>query len=671
MYLFIKNERTGKKEWIDSIPAQTWNSVDRIYDDQNNRLGFVDHTRGPCHTLSDLFGFDDNYIPVRDRTFRIKPSFQNPCESVIASFKGHRDFSAHMKRSFLDINKKKDYFTALSAVQAASDRLNKNGYSSTMSDDQIKDMATDKAEELRLKISNMKHDVESCFAYVECFLERMGLSFRPEEVEKKTDLGELFSLVNRACDPIWIRRQLRRKCSLNVELAARDLELVQKQKQVYCSDFSVNRMRERRKSNEIALKETIAYDESDPENFFTLHELSSKSVSNPSIRRAEMFTRLRGFEDLAQELDHEAVFLTVTSPSRFHAVSKGQVNQNWIDANSPTAKEAHQYLMGVFTAFRKSIDKRDIKVYGMRIAEPHQDGTPHHHFLLFMRAQDKAFVISEFERLAMQDSSNETGAKLHRFKSELIDFSKGSAVGYIAKYLSKNIDGQHITDDRNSNLDGVQAAERVVTWARVNQIRQFQFIGGPPVTVWRELRRLRDEFKQDDAMFTDLTEVEHFSLEKVRKAADIGDWKAFCMAMGGVFMDRAGCPVRTLYSVPDAIEKLLESGEFSATKYGDKAQARISGLMFKDVFICTRFTSWKTENKEVFLKASKQIMGGVVDWFDALEQEKEYQRMAEERFEQYEAFMQYQEEMQTYLFDEVGFDGSFAQFDAVRHEQRE
>ena len=671
MYHLVRDERTGFEEWIDFIPVQSWNSTDHIHDDQNNRLGFVDHVKGDYPSRVELFGYDENHIPVRDRSFLIKPSFKSPCDAVISSLKGHRDFSIHMKRSFLDINKKKDYFTALSTLQAASERLNKNGYSSTMSEDQIKDMATDKAEELRLKISNMKDDVESCFVYTENYLARFGLSFCPDFVEKKRKLGELFAVVNRACDHKWWRRQLRRKCSLDVENAARDLELVQKHKQVYCSDFSVNRIRDRKQSNEIALKETIAYDESDPETFFTLHELSNKSVSNPEIRRAEMFTRLRGFEELAQDLQHEAVFFTVTSPSRFHAVSKGHVNPKWIEANSPTAKDAHHYLMGVFTTFRKSIDKHDIKVYGMRIAEPHQDGTPHHHFLLFMRPQDKKFIISEFQRIAMKDSPNEAGAKQHRFKAELINFDKGSAVGYIAKYLSKNIDGQHIPNDRNSNLDGVQAAERVVTWARVNQIRQFQFIGGPPVTVWRELRRLRDEFKQDDAMFTDLTEVEHFSLEKVRKAADVGDWKAFCMAMGGVFRDKEGAPIRTLYSVPDSIEKLIESGEFSATKYGDKAQARISGLMFKDVFICTRFTSWKTENKEVFLKASKQIMGGVVDWFDALEREKEYQRMAEERFEQYEAFMAYQEEMQAYLFDEVGFESSFAQFDAARDEQRE
>ena len=80
---------------------------------------------------------------------------------------------------------------------------------------------------------------------------------------------------------------------------ARDLALVQRSKQIYCSDFSLNRHRDRRNSNEIALDNTVAFDEENPENWFTLKELSEKSVSNPSIRRGEMFVRLRGFEEIA------------------------------------------------------------------------------------------------------------------------------------------------------------------------------------------------------------------------------------------------------------------------------------------------------------------------------------------------------------------------------------
>ncbi|MFD2017788.1 replication endonuclease [Vibrio olivae] len=285
----------------------------------------------------------------------------------------------------------------------------------------------------------------------------------------------------------------------------------------------------------------------------------------------------------------------------------------------------------------------------MRIVEPHQDGTPHHHYLLFMSNEHRDIVTNEFHRLALQDSPNEKGAAKYRFKAEHIDFSKGSAVGYVAKYLSKNIDGQHIDSDKGSSLSGIEAAERVVCWSRVNQIRQFQFIGGPSVTVWREMRRLREEFEKEDAVLSDLNETEHFLLEKIRRSADVGDWKDFCAAMGGVFVKRKDQPVRVQYNAPDTIQKLMESGEFSPTRFGDTAQGRVSGLMFRQIFLFTRFRNWQTENKEKFLAAQKRIMTGVVDYFDALEAEKEYERMCEQRYEEYEAQAAYYEELEALI----------------------
>ncbi|ELA7321609.1 replication endonuclease [Vibrio parahaemolyticus] len=663
-------DMAGNHEYIEFVPVNSWASCDRIEDNLfDHRFDYVDHTRNPYPehwtpppTYHEKIQLDFNVsrsmlIPSRDVSYRLQKS-GSPCD-LFFSIKRHGDFTRHMARAYTDILKTRNVLEAARAVNDAHERLTEFGYSYAMSDDEITDLAKRKSRDFSRAINAIPGEYSDARFNKACeLLESLGLAFSEKAIGYAKLNCELFALVNRALDEHWLVRQLRRKCAYEVERVARDLALVQRRKQVYCSDFSLSRQRDRNSSNRIALDNTIAYDEDDKSNYFTLSELSEKSVSNPEIRRNEMFVRLRGFEEIAQESNHDAVFFTVTAPSRFHSVSNGAVNPNWLEADKPDAKTSHKYLMGVWSNLRKALDKNKIKVYGMRIVEPHQDGTPHHHLLLFMEKSSRKFVTSEFRRLAMADTPDEKGAKKYRFKAEVINWSKGSAVGYVAKYLSKNIDGQHIQSDKGSSLTGSDAAERVVTWARVNQIRQFQFIGGPSVTVWREMRRLREEFKEDDALFTDLNQDEHFLLEKVRRSADEGDWKAFCYAMGGVFVKRKDQTVKAEYTVSNAIEKLIASGgEYSPTRYGDMAQARLNGLMFQKVFIATRFRNWKTENKEQFLRAQQGIMENVVDYFDALEREKEYERMCDDMYEQYEQQLAQYEEMQALLFtapEEIG-----------------
>lgn len=575
------------------------------------------------------------------------------CVPLASAIKSHYGFSHHIKRAFTDCLKTKNALLSAQKIQAATDRLKEHGYSYAMPDDRICDLAKDKAEQHARAVAFWCSDVESQFSTVQTLLNSLGLAFDDKYIEKKRESNELHSLVARACDEIWLRRQLRKKCAYQLEQIARDLELVQRAKQPYCSDYSVKRQREQKKRNRDMLENMVVYNVDSPEQHHSLSDIHDHSIANPEIRRGEMFTRLRGFEEIAKEQQHDALFLTVTAPSRFHPVSKGKQNNKWIEAGKPSARDAHVYLMNVWKQFRKDINKLEIKVYGMRIVEPHQDGTPHHHFLLFCQPSATKTIINLMSHHAMRDNPNELGAKKHRFTVEKIDFSRGSAIGYIAKYISKSIDGKHVDKDLKTNLDGVELAERITAFARVNGIRQFQFLGGAPVTVWRNLRRLRNEFKEDDAMFTDLDSIEHFQLESIRKAADAGDWKAFTYAMGGVFVKRGEEAVKVAYNSYVTIEKLLSSGELSTTRYGDAANAKIMGLTFKQVFLATRFADFAIENKEKYLASQKQMMRGASDFFDVLEREKHYQRMNEIAYEKHLAQIEFHEEIKAMVLTGV------------------
>lgn len=614
-------------------------------------------------------------------------------KEVFNAVKHHRDFVPSMLSAFSDIAEKRSYLDALQAIGAANERLNNNGYRSTMSDDEIKDLAKAKAKAFALTIkaiphvspsecvqAAMKHivvpfrinivdgeplqnraDEGKIFDSVMPFIKAMsligelGIEFRRDVVKQAVVDNELFSLVNRACDEIWLRRQLRRQFALTVECVARDLSLVHAKKQAYCSDFSVMRQRQRQADNRKALEATIAVDEDDIDNWFELYELANKSISNPRVRMAEMFVRLKGFEMLADEYGHAAVFTTATTPSRFHAMlANGTENPKWVAAGKPTAADAHQHLMRVFTRLRQVLDEKGIKIYGMRVVEPHHDGSPHHHAVLFMEKAHRSLVLKEYRRLCLRDSPDEAGAKFFRFKYEDIVSSKGSAVAYVAKYISKNLSGKHIRDDKDTSLSGIETAERVTGFSRVNGTRQFQFIGGPSVGVWREMRRLREELKEDDAMFSDLESGEHYLLEKIRLSADVGDWAAFCKAMGGVFVRRDDQTVRLQYTADMAIQNLVKSGEFSPTRYGDMKQGQVMGVLFQKCFISTRFKTWAIENKQQFLsgqnkvdQASVDMMDGIHDIFDAMMKQDEYEAMSEEQFQRHEQMLEEYDQIQA------------------------
>lgn len=320
--------------------------------------------------------------------------------------------------------------------------------------------------------------------------------------------------VARARDDQWWRRQLRRTTGRNVEAVGRELGMVHKRREPYVSDETVSRRRQQRARNRALLEEVLAVNEAGQE--YTLAELADLSVSNPALRRGELMVRIRGTEEMAEAAGHVAGFFTLTTPSRFHAHhASGARNEKW-DGSTP--REAHHYLTRLWARVRAHWKREALEPYGLRVAEPHHDGTPHWHLLLFMPQRQAARVREILEDHALREAPDEPGARRHRLKTEWIDPEQGSATGYVAKYVAKAIDGHALDSDLFGN-DAREAAARIDAWAATWGIRQFQFMGTPPVGLWRELRRL------DGAPAGPLGDA--FA------AADAGNWRRFAEVVAG------------------------------------------------------------------------------------------------------------------------------------------
>lgn len=371
-------------------------------------------------------------------------------------------------------------------------------------------------------------------------------------------------LAARAACSRWWRRTLRAQVTEAHERAAVRAGMIHRRAAVYASDVAVHRRRAMLTRNESTLEAVharafdadgaaIYSDETALQVSTTLAEAAAASTSNPRNRRGELMVRIRGFEEAARDHRHAGWFCTLTAPSRFHRMlSTGEPNPKW-DGSTPA--DAHAYLLRVWARIRAQWKRDRIEVYGFRIVEPHHDGTPHWHLLLFGDPTKRGrFVVERWRERrahvgmvgafgfhAMADSGGEPGAARHRFEVKDIDPRKGDAAGYMAAYVSKNIDGRRedgesIGTDEESGADAIEAAERVLAWASAWRFRQFQQVGGPPVGVYRELRRPFDDAR-DAPVQLDL-------FREAGEAADVGDWRAFVEAMGGPAVRRRDRPLR-------------------------------------------------------------------------------------------------------------------------------
>jgi hypothetical protein len=368
----------------------------------------------------------------------------------------------------------------------------------------------------------------------------------------------------------WWRRTLERIKARDDESQIVKAGRVARHKEKYCSNLAVFRTGKKACSTDQFMKTQMMV--SDTGDFVDMSTILTASIANPTNRRAELMIRMAGFESYAQQNGFVGEFYTITCPSKYHRFTGKTLNDKYTEL-SP--REAQHYLVKQWSKIRAAYGRLDIHPFGFRVAEPHGDSCPHWHMLLFVKAEQLDDLRAIFSKYALEVDGDEAGADKHRFKVVAIDSEVGTATGYIAKYISKNLgfsidDPEHDTTDKSKSY-----GHRVKSWASTWGIRQFQQIGGASVTVWRQLRKLSHSL--DDEL-----------LESARQAADESRWDDFFKIMGGADAKRKDHTIQLLKSqVTD-----IETGELKQNQYLELVEL-VFGVVAAAAQAVTRKKQWK------------------------------------------------------------------------------
>ena len=156
---------------------------------------------------------------------------------------------------------------------------------------------------------------------------------------------------------------------------------------------------------------------------------------SPQRYYAEVANRVNTLFKYSRELDLYPAFLTITLPSEFHSNSSKY--------NGYTPKKSSLYLSDVWARFlRLSVFKKIRSNIGhnmiyIRVYEPHKDGTPHLHAMIFVPKCFLKEVKQKFYEHFKKYGFKKVGLKfITNFTHAKYEETKG-AIAYILKYMNK------------------------------------------------------------------------------------------------------------------------------------------------------------------------------------------------------------------------------------------
>ena len=183
-----------------------------------------------------------------------------------------------------------------------------------------------------------------------------------------------------------------------------------------------------------------------------LSDIFISANHSPNRYYSEIQNRVNTLSTLAKERGLQALFITLTLPSEYHKCK--QLRRKGIadklipnpKYNGTTPKDGVKVLTKMFAKLRhdrvlKDGLTKENRIY-FRVNEPHKDGTPHTHILMFVPVDRVGRVKKAFKRLFdirandIQDDIQNSTSYVMKYINKILPLSKQNKLSEKDKYLN-------------------------------------------------------------------------------------------------------------------------------------------------------------------------------------------------------------------------------------------
>jgi hypothetical protein len=332
----------------------------------------------------------------------------------------------------------------------------------------------------------------------------------------------------RTSNEYWQFKQLRKR----QKVARSELSALLKttgRNSIYVDDFQFQtwKAKEARNNN---ISKTVILEVENPTNkfeekikfsLFDAREMGEKAQVN------RIFCMTKGIESAGIQRKLVPVFITITLPGEWHPNPLNS-GLNWNNENTPHKAVAE--INRIWNTYRKYLNKAKIKPLGMKVIEPHKDGTPHMHLMLYFEQDD----LVEADRLLVL-ARPETNQNRERVGTQfkIFDTENCKVSSYMMKYIKKSLNHKiekHTDDENLEDGDHLTNHSRVRAWASENNVRRFSFIGiNGSQRIFQRLYNISIEKLEDMGAKAFVLDAKNF-IEKAKKRDDKAGFN-FYMAM--------------------------------------------------------------------------------------------------------------------------------------------